>query len=102
MTDRTETDVARIVADGYDRLGTTYRTWADAAGADPRDRWLERLERDLRDGGDLLELGCGDGLPTARHLASRFAITGIDISAGQIGRARLNVPTGRFRVADMA
>jgi SAM-dependent methyltransferase len=94
-------DAVRIVADGYDRLGDTYASWATAVDADPRDEWLERLEERLAPGAHVLDLGTGNGIPTAARLATRYEVEGIDLSAGQIDRARVAVPSGSFRVADM-
>jgi trans-aconitate methyltransferase len=57
------------------------------------------LER-LPSGADLLDLGCGAGLPTTARLAQRFTVTGVDISPRQIERARINVPDATFINAD--
>jgi cyclopropane fatty-acyl-phospholipid synthase-like methyltransferase len=40
----------------------------------------------------VLELGCGAGVPDTQRLASHFRVTGIDISAEQVRRARTAVP----------
>ena len=50
---------------------------------------------------DVLDLGCGAGVPVARALAQRYRLTGIDISKAQVDRARINVPSARFVQADM-
>jgi SAM-dependent methyltransferase len=50
----------------------------------------------------VLELGCGGGGPTTQRLAARFRLTGIDISARQIEKARQNVPQATFLRGDMA
>lgn len=50
----------------------------------------------------MLELGCADGIPTARYLSQHTNYTGIDLSSTQIELARRNVPEARFDVADMA
>ena len=49
----------------------------------------------------VLDLGCGCGIPVARRLAVTHQVTGIDISAVQIERARQLAPNGRFLCADM-
>jgi 2-polyprenyl-3-methyl-5-hydroxy-6-metoxy-1,4-benzoquinol methylase len=52
-------------------------------------------------GGAVLDIGCGCGVPLARDLvASGYAVTGVDLSAVQIRRARQLVPTARFLHAD--
>ena len=48
----------------------------------------------------VLELGCGNGEPAARLLASGRQYTGVDISAEQLRRAQELVPSGSFVKAD--
>ena len=48
----------------------------------------------------VLELGCGAGEKDTRSLAERFVVTGVDISAEQIARARANVPAAHLVQAD--
>ena len=50
----------------------------------------------------MLELGCGQGVPTTKLLAERFAVTGVDISAAQLEIARREVPNATYLHADMA
>ena len=49
----------------------------------------------------MVDLGCGAGVPTTARLAERFAVTGVDVSAEQLRRARRLVPAARFVHADM-
>ena len=57
----------------------------------------------LAAGDRVLDLGCGAGVPTARLLVEHgFRVTGIDISAIQIERAKRLVPSAVFLQADMA
>jgi SAM-dependent methyltransferase len=52
-------------------------------------------------GGAVLDLGCGCGVPLARDLAGAgYAVTGVDLSAVQVERARRLVPAARFLHAD--
>ena len=44
-----------------------------------------------------MELGCGGG---TRELAARYRLTGIDLSAAQLARARERVPAAEFVQAD--
>lgn len=93
-------DPARLVAAGYDRIADAYLAWSN----DPALRLiqLERLTQRLEPQSRIVELGCGAGIPVARHLAALgHDITGFDISGAQIERARTNVPTARFVQADM-
>src|SRR5262245_4614385 len=63
--------------------------------------WLEALVPLLQPGGAILDLGCGCGIPVAQELAQQFHVTGVDISAVQIARARQLVPQATFHCADM-
>lgn len=49
----------------------------------------------------MLDLGCGSGDPGTKMLSNYFAVTGVDISPGQIARARANVPNAKFVLADI-
>jgi len=52
---------------------------------------------------DILDLGCGSGLPVARDLtALGYRVTGVDISDVQIQRARDLVPDATFIRADVS
>lgn len=63
------------------------------------DRLSERLPRTSR----VLDLGCGTGVPYTRYLSERFdSVVGVDISRGQLRRARLDVPMATYLRADMA
>ncbi len=91
----------RIVADGYDAMAERYATWRDRIDDPTRDAWLGRLDEALPEGADVLELGCGDGLPTGVRIAAGHRYTGIDVSAAQIDRARINLPGATLIAADM-
>ena len=94
-------DPKLVVRTGYDRISDEYRadtfeldgTWYATA--------LEALEGCVPPGSRVLDLGCGCGVPVARHLAERFDVTGVDLSDRQIERARVLVPRARFIRADM-
>jgi len=92
----------QLVRAGYDRASLAYR--GDEFELDPRSgyaHWLRRLDRLILPGSRVLDLGCGNGLPVARELAKRHQVTGLDLSAVQIERARGLVPAARFVCADM-
>jgi SAM-dependent methyltransferase len=91
----------RIVAEGYDLIANEYAEFVARARDDPRHRYTALLLEKLPSGARVLELGCGGGVPTTRLLAERFAVTGVDISAGQIELARRQVPGATFVQADM-
>jgi SAM-dependent methyltransferase len=90
---------AELVRRGYDALSYLYR--ADDAGPGQYGPWLDRLLALLPPAADVLDLGCGCGVPVARELAGAgHRVTGVDISAVQVGRARELVPAATFIQAD--
>jgi ubiquinone/menaquinone biosynthesis C-methylase UbiE len=105
-TSDASTDPKSIVRDGWNRVSTIYRppgSRADAFDhtfADHKD-WLEPFFRMLPQGTEVLDLGCGCGVPDAQLLSDRFRVTGVDISDVQIERARATVPHARFLRGDM-
>ena len=89
------------VAQGYDRIADRFAEWRDRIQGDPRHEWAEELGSHLQDGARVLELGCGAGSTETKELARRFRLTGVDVSAEQISRARENVPRAEFVQADL-
>jgi len=89
-----------IVEAGYDRIADSFAQWRDEIEGDPRREWAADLASRLPDGAAVLELGCGAGLPDTAELARRFRVTGVDVSAEQIRRARENVPNAELVHAD--
>jgi SAM-dependent methyltransferase len=92
-------DPKEIVARGYDAIALRYAEWAGRV-ASPALAWLRDLDARLSDGADVLDLGCGRGVPGTRHLARRHRVTGVDISAVQVELARHHVPEASFVHAD--
>jgi SAM-dependent methyltransferase len=91
---------SEIVANGYDHIADAYLEWTSRSPV--RERWLNELSRILPQRGDVLDLGCGAGIPVARRLTETgFSVLGIDGSARQIALARANAPRAEFRRADM-
>jgi 2-polyprenyl-3-methyl-5-hydroxy-6-metoxy-1,4-benzoquinol methylase len=93
-------DKKAIVRRGYDRVSHAYR--ADDAVDGQYGEWLDLFEKRVAAGAEVLDLGCGCGVPVARRLSRRCDVTGIDISPVQIERARVLVPQARFICADMS
>jgi len=89
-----------IVARGYDAIALRYAEWAGQVDS-PVMEWVRDLDRRLDVGSDVLELGCGRGVPATRELARRHRVTGVDISAVQIELARHHVPEASFVHADV-
>jgi SAM-dependent methyltransferase len=94
-------DPRRIVADGYDRIADRYQAWSPGRPSAARLRALDLADSLIPRGADVLELGCGAGIPMTARIAGGRHVTGIDISPEQIRRARHNVPDATFRVGDM-
>jgi cyclopropane fatty-acyl-phospholipid synthase-like methyltransferase len=89
-----------LVGLGYDAIGERFAEWRDRIVGDPRRAWEDDLVSRLRDGARVLELGCGAGVPDTQRLATRFQVTGVDVSAEQVRRARIAVPDAEFVQAD--
>ena len=86
------------------------KSYNQAAAAYARDRkswrsnkYLQKLIDLLPKGAEILDLGCGDGIPVAELLIKKgFLLTGVDISEVQIQRARKNCPRASFICQDMS
>jgi cyclopropane fatty-acyl-phospholipid synthase-like methyltransferase len=76
-------------------MADRYADWADRFDSATL-QWIERLDAHLVEGAEVLELGCGAGRAPTQRLAERYRLTGVDISAEQIARARRNVPAAAF------
>jgi len=96
-----EKESKKIVAAGYNLVSTAYNATQDSAKEVSYRAWLEPVSRELAPGADVLDLGCGCGVPASRILADRFTVTGVDISPVQIKEAKSLVPHARFLVGDM-
>jgi 2-polyprenyl-3-methyl-5-hydroxy-6-metoxy-1,4-benzoquinol methylase len=56
----------------------------------------------LPPGGDVLDIGCGAGVPVARFLVrAGFKVTGVDVSSSMLELARVHVPEANFVKMDM-
>jgi SAM-dependent methyltransferase len=94
-------DPKRIVADGYDKMAERYLAWSDLRPSATRLRYLALALELIPVGSDVLELGCGAGIPMTAALAEGRTVTGVDISSTQLEMARHNVPGATFLQADM-
>ncbi|WP_245859968.1 class I SAM-dependent methyltransferase [Spirosoma aerolatum] len=95
-------DPKRIVQQGYDRLGSSYRAFFEKTDSKRYMNWLANFVQHLPTGSSVLELGCADGIPTAQYLSQFTDYLGIDLSPIQVELARQNVPQARFDIADMS
>ena len=91
----------QIVADGYDRIAEQHEEWASHVRMEERAKYTAVLLEELLMAAEVLELGCGSGMPTTQQLADWFAVTGVDFSARQLALARQNVPMAKYVHADM-
>ncbi len=92
-------DPKRIIEDGYDRLAPRFEEWS--SGADTVVPWfLDEILQRLPAGADVLELGCGSGT-VAAVLADGRSYTGVDLSEGQLARARERLPEKTFLHGDL-
>ena len=94
-------DPKQIVADGYDCIAEYHEEWASHMRMEERAKYTAVLLEELPMGAEVLELGCGSGMPTTRQLAEWFTVTGVDFSARQIALAQQNVPMAKYVSADM-
>ncbi len=89
-----------VVRAGYDAIATEYMA---ARHLDPRQvSFLQDLPDRLPGTAQVLDAGCGAGVPVTRWLSERFSATGIDISGEQIRLARRLVPEATFLCHDIA
>jgi SAM-dependent methyltransferase len=94
-------DPKRVVEQGYDRIAERHLEWIHDSRTEERARYTSVLLNGLPAGAEVLDLGCGAGVPTTQQLARRFRVTGVDISARQIALARQDVPEAHFIQADI-
>lgn len=96
MDNRNGRDLVRA---GYNVLSHHYR--GDHDPTEQYDGWLASLQTRLPEHADVLDIGCGCGIPVARDLTTaRHQVTGVDISDVQIDRACRLVPNATFIRAD--
>ena len=96
-----QVDPKQLVEQGYDRIAERHLAWGQETRSEERARYTALLLDGLPPGAEVLELGCGAGIPTTQALAERFRVTGVDISARQIELARQNAPQARLIRADI-
>lgn len=78
------------------------KQYADSRHFLRSDQFVSKFEQLLPRQANILDLGCGNGLPVAAYLLKKgHLVTGIDISPTQIKIAQKNCPRGEFLVADI-
>jgi SAM-dependent methyltransferase len=92
-------DFKKTVKDGYNAIARRYldeRT-RDSEDVLLLDEFMGRLPADAQ----VLDAGCGAGIPVSLILSERFRVTGVDFSEAQIELARKHVPNAQFICEDM-
>jgi SAM-dependent methyltransferase len=110
MPDDADARAARrdLVRRGYDTISRAYRTdlgESDAHSSEATSTyapWIEELTSRLPRGAQVLDIGCGAGVPADRLMVDAgLEVTGVDISPVQIDRARMLVPQATFVCSDI-
>jgi ubiquinone/menaquinone biosynthesis C-methylase UbiE len=89
-------DYRILVRDGYDRIAGEYLTERTSSAEGEDILLLDELVERLPSGADVLDAGCGAGVPVTKKLSQYFNVTGIDFSREQIALARQLVPDAQF------
>ena len=78
-----DADYRELVRTAYNRCAMDYAGQKRTAPGAELNLITERLAPTSK----VLDVGCGAGIPVARHLAGTFSLTGIDISSNMIALA---------------
>jgi 2-polyprenyl-3-methyl-5-hydroxy-6-metoxy-1,4-benzoquinol methylase len=99
MSYNPDMDFKKTVREGYNAIANRYLAGRTRDSADVRllGEFIERLPTNAQ----VLDAGCGAGVPISRMLSERFNVTGVDFSEAQIELAKQNVPHGTFLCQDM-
>jgi SAM-dependent methyltransferase len=94
-----------LVRRGYDQIANTYLNWT-LTKSTPRLEYLEKMLSKMHapSNADVLELGCGAGVPGTELLSSRCGkVIANDISRAQVelAKSRIKVANVDFRQEDM-
>ena len=92
-------DFKKTVKDGYNAIANRYLAERRRDSEDVRllQEFMERLPANAQ----VLDAGCGAGIPISQMLSGRFQVTGVDFSEAQIELAKKNVPNASFLCEDM-
>lgn len=93
--------MSEIVRAGYDEMADRYASWRAECEGSPELEWVDMFLQRLPDTPEVLELGCGQAEEPTLRLAERGRLTGVDISAEQLRRARERCPDATFIQADI-
>lgn len=100
-----DNDFKQLVEAGYDSIAPRYLEFSQRnlawVPSSARMIYLRKLLERLPAQAQVLELGCGAGIPCTQLLAEQSHVTGVDISAAQIALAKRHVPNAALLQADM-
>lgn len=92
--------IKKNLAKTYDELAVYWGK--DTSLLDWGDEELKKFAGYVKNGGDVLELGCGSGVQTKQLLNLGLSVVGIDISPNMIVEAKKRAPKGKYLVGDIA
>lgn len=92
-------DFKETVKAGYNKIADRYLAERTRDSEDIR--LLDDLIGRLPAKANVLDAGCGAGVPVAQILSKHFNVTGVDFSEAQITLARKHVPNANFICQDM-
>jgi SAM-dependent methyltransferase len=92
-------DFKKTVKEGYNAIADRYLAERRRDSGDVRllDEFMEKLPVNAQ----VLDAGCGAGIPISQLLSERFQLTGVDFSEAQIELAKKHVPNADFICQDM-
>lgn len=92
-------DFRKTVKEGYNIIAARYLAGRSRDSQDVHllDEFMEKLPANAQ----VLDAGCGAGIPISQMLSERFRVTGVDVSEAQIELAKKHVPNGTFICQDM-
>jgi ubiquinone/menaquinone biosynthesis C-methylase UbiE len=99
MSYNPDMDFKKTVKDGYNVIAERYLSQRkhDSENVRLLDEFIERIPANA----EVLDAGCGAGIPISQRLRERFHVTGMDFSEAQIELAKQNVPNATFLCQDM-
>jgi ubiquinone/menaquinone biosynthesis C-methylase UbiE len=92
-------DFKKTVKEGYNAIADRYLAERTRDSEDVR--LLNELMDRLPANANVLDAGCGAGIPISQMLSERFQVTGVDFSEAQVELAKKNVPNAQFLCEDM-
>lgn len=92
----------KLIEESYDIIAPTYQDWTSSTPS-PREHYMEKLISLLPSSPrpQILELGCGAGIPSTRYLSEHADVTANDISSVQLAMAKENAPSATLIHTDM-